>query len=70
MKKIMLLCLMLIGCSNPAFHTEQERLKRINEMTPNEMRNTLRVCALSNSNWSNCFNAMFLYKDELTGESK
>jgi hypothetical protein len=61
MRYILLALLLLTeGCS---YTTQEDRLKRIDEMSTNEMRNTLRVCAMNDTSWHTCYTTMFLYKD-------
>ncbi len=62
MKTFIILTLLLTGC-NFVGSSEDDRLKRIDTMTANEMRNTLRICALNNASWTDCYQALMLYKD-------
>ena len=68
MKYILVLALFLTGCG-ATFPPQEERLKRIDEMTANEMRNVLRVCAMTDASWHDCYTSMFLYKDAPTQQA-
>jgi hypothetical protein len=58
-----ILVLLLLGCTDGTGTVEAERLKRVEVMSANEMRNSLRVCALTESSWRDCYRAIMLYKD-------